>query len=89
MIRKVHRQHTAHMNLLKIPTISEASENVKFEKVPYGGRKQLQWKSKKEIERANSKAEGEGDHVPQNLHLGKYRILRRAQDSVVMMPTPS
>ncbi|KAM2509657.1 hypothetical protein PS2_033773 [Malus domestica] len=57
----------------------ETFENVKFEKVPCGGSNQLHWKSRKKVERANNKTEGEGDHVPQNPHLGKYQILRRAQ----------
>ncbi|KAM1252020.1 hypothetical protein ACFX13_040907 [Malus domestica] len=42
----------------------------------------------KEVKKENSKAEGERDHVPQNLYPGKYRILRRAQEDIVMMPTP-
>ena len=58
MIRRVQRQHKAHMNSLKVPAISETSENVKFEKVPHGGRNHLHWKSKKEVEKANSKTEG-------------------------------
>ncbi|KAM1444117.1 hypothetical protein ACFX2I_040307 [Malus domestica] len=78
MIMRVQRQHKAHMNSLKVPTTSEASENVKFETVPHGGRNQLHWKTKTEVEKANSKTEGEGDHVPQNPHPGKYSILRRA-----------
>ncbi|KAM1325677.1 hypothetical protein PS1_047189 [Malus domestica] len=33
--------------------------------------------------------EGEGNHVPHNHpHPGKYRALRRAQENIVMMPTP-
>ncbi|KAM1750647.1 hypothetical protein ACFX11_008862 [Malus domestica] len=88
MIMRVQRQDKAHMNSLKVPTASETSENVKFEKVPYGGRNQLHWRSKKEVEKANSKIEGEGDHVPHSPHPGKYRILRRAQDDMVMIPTP-
>lgn len=32
--------------------------------------------------------EGEGNHVPQNPHPGKYRMLRKAQENVVMMPIP-
>lgn len=79
MIRRVQRQHKAYMNSLKIPTILQASGNVQFKEVTPGRRKQLQRKSKKEIERANSKAEGEGHHMPHNPHLLKYRILRIAQ----------
>lgn len=78
MIRKLQRQHKAHINSLKTPTISEAVKNVKFEKVPQEGRDQLQWRSKKEVERANSKTEGEEDHVPPNLYPGKYKISSRA-----------
>ena len=59
------------MNSLKIPAILEAFENVKFKSFTRRGRRQLSWRSKKEIERANSKAEGQGDHVPQNPHPGK------------------
>ena len=88
MTRRVQRQNKAHMNSLKVLTASETSENVKFEKVPHGGRNQLHWRSKKEVEKANSKTEGERDHVPQNLHPGKYRILRRVQEDMVMIPTP-
>ncbi|KAB2617563.1 S2-RNase [Pyrus ussuriensis x Pyrus communis] len=57
--------HKAHMNSLKVLTASKTSKNVKFEKVPHGGRNQLHWRSKKE-----------------------YRILRRAQEDIVMIPTP-
>lgn len=32
--------------------------------------------------------DGERDHILYTLHPGKYRILRRAQENVVMMPTP-
>ncbi|KAM2427436.1 hypothetical protein ACFXTH_001527 [Malus domestica] len=53
-----------------------------------GGSSQLRWRSKKEVEKANSKTEGEGNHVPQSLHPGKYRVLRRAQEAMVMVPTP-
>ncbi|KAM2658160.1 hypothetical protein EV1_013462 [Malus domestica] len=87
MIRRVQRQHKAYMNSLKVPIALETSENVKFEKVPHEGRNQLHWRSKKEVDRANSKIEGEGDHVPQSPHPGKYRILRRTQEDMVMMPT--
>ena len=31
MIRRVQRQHKAHMNSLKVPTTSETSKNVKLE----------------------------------------------------------
>ncbi|KAM1523467.1 hypothetical protein TB1_012843 [Malus domestica] len=75
------------MNSLKVPTTSETSENVKFEKVPHGGRNQLHSRSKKEVERANSKTEGERDHVPRSPYPRKYRILRRTQEEMVMMPT--
>lgn len=47
MIRRVQRQHRAHMNSMKIPTILEAYGNVKFEEATLGGRKQLQWRTKK------------------------------------------
>ncbi|KAM1669278.1 hypothetical protein ACFX2K_043417 [Malus domestica] len=88
MVRRVQRQHKAYMNSLKTPTTSEASKNQKVEKTSSGGSSQLRWRSKKEVERANSKIEGEGNHVPQSLHLGKYRILRIAQEDMVMVPTP-
>ena len=39
MIRRVQRQHKAHMNSLKVPTASETYENVKFESVPHRGEK--------------------------------------------------
>ena len=77
MIRRVQRQHKVHMNSLKIPAASGTSENVTFEKVPHRGRNQLHWKSKKEVEKANNKTEGEENHVPQSPHPGKYKILRR------------
>ncbi|KAM1329106.1 hypothetical protein ACFX2F_013305 [Malus domestica] len=57
MIIRVQRQHKAHMNSLRVPTTSENSENVKFEKIPHRGRNQFQWKSQKEVERVNSKTE--------------------------------
>ncbi|KAM1000680.1 hypothetical protein ACFX2I_007282 [Malus domestica] len=88
MIRRVYRHHKAYMNSLKTPATSEASKNQKFEKTSSGGSSQFHWMSKKEVERANSKIEGEGNHVPQSLHLGKYRILMRAQEDMIMMPTP-
>ncbi|KAB2625536.1 S2-RNase [Pyrus ussuriensis x Pyrus communis] len=81
MIRIVQMQHKAHMNSLKVPTALKTSKNVKFERVPDGAINQLHWKIKKEVEKANSKTKGEGEHVPQNPHPGKYRILRRAQDA--------
>ena len=37
--------------------------------------------------RVNSKAEDGGDHVPQIPHPRKYRVLRRMQESMVMIPT--
>ncbi|KAM1329403.1 hypothetical protein ACFX2F_013578 [Malus domestica] len=76
------------MNSLKTPTTSEASKNQKLEKTSSGGSSQLRWRSKKEVEKGNSKIEGEGNHVPQSLHPRKYRILRRAQEDMVMVPTP-
>ncbi|KAM2196268.1 hypothetical protein ACFX1R_030170 [Malus domestica] len=76
------------MNSLKTPTTSEASKNQKLERVTSGGNSQLRWRNKKEVEKANSKAEGVGDHVPQSQHPGKYRILRRAQEVLIMVPTP-
>ncbi|KAM1936390.1 hypothetical protein ACFX15_013664 [Malus domestica] len=88
MVRRVRRQHKAYMNSLKTPAMSEASKNQKLEKMSSGGSSQLRWRSKKEVEKANSKIEGEGNHVPQSLHPGKYRILRRAQEDMVMVPTP-
>ncbi|KAM1196736.1 hypothetical protein ACFX2G_008498 [Malus domestica] len=87
MVRRVQRQHKAYMNSLKTPATSEASKNQKFEKTSSRGSSQFRWRSKKELERANSKTEGEGNHVPQSLHPGKYRILRRAQEDMIMMPT--
>ena len=87
MIRRVQRQHKAHMNSLKAPATSETSGNIKFEDTPHGGGNQPHWKSKR-VKKASSKNEGEGDHVPPSPHPGKYRILRRAQEDVVMMPTP-
>ncbi|KAM2027102.1 hypothetical protein ACFX1T_019452 [Malus domestica] len=39
------------------------------------------------VHRVNSKIEGEGNHVPQSLHHRKYKILRRAQEDMIMMPT--
>ncbi|KAM1447718.1 hypothetical protein ACFXTO_006784 [Malus domestica] len=88
MVRRVQRQHKAYMNSLKNPTTSQTSKNQKLEKTSSGGSSQLRWRSKKEVERANSKTEGEGNHVPQSLHPGKYRILRRAQEDMIMEPTP-
>ncbi|KAM2200864.1 hypothetical protein TB1_000789 [Malus domestica] len=88
MVRRVQRQHKAYMNSLKTPATSEASKNQKLEKTSSGGSNQLRWRSKKEVEKANSKAEGEGNHVPQSLHPGKYSILRRAQEDMIMVPTP-
>ncbi|KAM2324760.1 hypothetical protein TB2_023490 [Malus domestica] len=88
MIRRVQGQHKAYMNSLKIPVTSEASKNQKFEKTPSGGSSQFNWRSKKEVQRANSKTEGERNHVPQSLYPVKYRILRRAQEDMIMMPTP-
>ncbi|KAM1419648.1 hypothetical protein ACFXTO_023170 [Malus domestica] len=76
------------MNSLKTPATSEASKNKKLEKTSSGGSSQLRWRSKKEVEKANSKAKGEGNHVPQSQHPGKYRILRRAQEDMIMVPTP-
>ncbi|KAM2044877.1 hypothetical protein ACFX1T_009142 [Malus domestica] len=88
MIRRVQRQHKAYMNSLKTPTTSETSKNQKLERVTFGGSSQLRWRNKKEVEKANSKADGVGDHVPQSQHPGKYRILRRAQEYLIMVPTP-
>ncbi|KAM1515975.1 hypothetical protein ACFX10_015024 [Malus domestica] len=88
MVRRVQRQHKAYMNSLKTPTTSEASKNQKLEKTASGGSSQLRWRSKKEVEKADSKTEGEGNHVPQSQHPGKYRILRRSQEDLIMMPTP-
>ncbi|KAM2229876.1 hypothetical protein ACFX1S_014351 [Malus domestica] len=88
MVRRVQRQHKAYMNSLKTPATSETSKNQKLEKTSSGGSSQLRWISKKKVEKANSKTEGEGNHVPQSLHLGKYRILRRAQEDMIMVPTP-
>ncbi|KAM2035122.1 hypothetical protein ACFX16_038256 [Malus domestica] len=88
MIRRVQRQHKAYMNYLKTPTTSEASKNQKLERATSGGNGQLRWRNKKEVEKANNKAEGVGDHVPQVQHPGKYRILRRAQEDLIMIPTP-
>ncbi|KAM2504096.1 hypothetical protein PS1_038050 [Malus domestica] len=76
------------MNSLKVLATLEAFKNVKFEKIPHVGRNQLQWRIKKEVERASSKTEEEGDYVPQNPYLGKYRILKKTQEDMVMMPTP-
>ncbi|KAM2181690.1 hypothetical protein ACFX1Q_032263 [Malus domestica] len=76
------------MNSLNVLIASETSENEKFEKVPNGGRNQLHWKTKKEVENANSKTEGEGDHAPQCPHPRKYKILRMAQKDMMMIPTP-
>lgn len=42
MIKRVQRQHKAYMNSMKIPTVSEASGNVKFEEATQGGRRQFQ-----------------------------------------------
>ncbi|KAM1353398.1 hypothetical protein ACFX2H_032895 [Malus domestica] len=88
MIMRVQRQHNAYMNYLKTPTTSEASKNQKLERATSGGSSQPRWRSKQEVEKANSKAEGVGDHVPQSQHPGKYRILRRAQEGLIMVPTP-
>ncbi|KAM2932159.1 hypothetical protein FF1_040260 [Malus domestica] len=88
MVKRVQRQHKAYMNSLKTPATSEASKNQKLEKTSSGGSGQLRWRSKKEVERANSRIEGERNHVPPSLHPGKYRILRRAQEDMVMVPTP-
>ncbi|KAM1305570.1 hypothetical protein ACFX2F_023090 [Malus domestica] len=44
--------------------------------------------SKNEVKKANNKNEGEGDHVPLNPHPEKYRILRRAEKDMMMIPTP-
>ncbi|KAM2728833.1 hypothetical protein EV1_000281 [Malus domestica] len=88
MVRRVQRQHKAYMNSLKTPATSEASQNQKLEKTPSGGSSQLRWRSKKEVEKASSKTEGKGNHVPQSQHPGKYRILRRAQEYLIMVPTP-
>ncbi|KAM2655111.1 hypothetical protein EV2_026540 [Malus domestica] len=86
MIRRVQRQHKAYMNSLRTPTTSETSKTQKLERATSGGSSQLHWRNKKE--KANSKAEGVGDHVPQIQHPGKYRILRRAQEDLIMVPTP-
>ncbi|KAM1137717.1 hypothetical protein COP1_035697 [Malus domestica] len=64
MVRRVQRQHKAYMNSLMTPTTSEASKNQKPERATSGGSSQLRWRSKKEVERANSKTEGVGNHVP-------------------------
>ncbi|KAM2704644.1 hypothetical protein EV1_033951 [Malus domestica] len=88
MVRKVQRQHKAYMNSLKTPATSEPSQDKKLEKTSSGGSSQLRWRSKKEVEKASSKTEGEGNHMPQNQHPGKYRILRRAQEDLIMVPTP-
>ncbi|KAM2662332.1 hypothetical protein EV1_009037 [Malus domestica] len=88
MVRRVQRQHKAYMNSLKSPATSKASKNQKLEKTSSGRSSQLRWRSKKEVEKANSKTEGERNHMLQSLHPGKYRILRRAQEDMVMVPTP-
>ncbi|KAM1044172.1 hypothetical protein ACFX2A_036146 [Malus domestica] len=88
MVRRVQRQHKAYMNSLKTPATYEASKNEKVEKATSRGGSQCHWRSKKEVERANSRTEGGGDHVPQSNHPGKYRILRRAREDMTMMPTP-
>ncbi|KAM1800758.1 hypothetical protein ACFX11_032438 [Malus domestica] len=88
MVRRVQRQHKAYMNSLKTPTTSEASKNQKLEKTSSEGSSQLRWRIKKEVEKANSKTEGKEDHVPQSQHPRKYRILRRAQEDLIMVPTP-
>ncbi|KAM1923460.1 hypothetical protein ACFX15_021372 [Malus domestica] len=88
MVRKVQRQHKAYMNSLKTLATSEASKNQKLEKTSSGGSSQLCWRSKKKVKKVNSKTEGEGNHVPQSLHPEKYRILRRAQKDMIMVPTP-
>ncbi|KAM1687331.1 hypothetical protein ACFX2K_035322 [Malus domestica] len=60
MIRRVQRQYKAYMNSLKTPAMSEASKNQKWEKTSSGGSSQFCWMSKKKVEKANSKTEGEG-----------------------------
>ncbi|KAM1745652.1 hypothetical protein ACFX11_012374 [Malus domestica] len=57
--------------------------------MPHGGRNQLHWRTKKEVEKANRKTKDEGDYVPQNPYLGKYKILRIAQKDMVMMMMPT
>ncbi|KAM1383688.1 hypothetical protein ACFX2F_035996 [Malus domestica] len=57
MVRRVQRQHKAYMNSLKTPTTSEASKNQKLERATSGGSSQLRWRSKKEVEKANSTAD--------------------------------
>ncbi|KAB2606555.1 S2-RNase [Pyrus ussuriensis x Pyrus communis] len=88
MIRRVQRQHKAHMNSFKVPTTSKTSKNVKSKIVPHEERNQPYWRSKNELKKPNSKNEGEGNHMQSNPHPGKYRILRRAQEDMIMMPTP-
>ncbi|KAM2483045.1 hypothetical protein ACFX1W_040732 [Malus domestica] len=88
IVKRVQRQHKAYMNSLKTHATSEASKNQKLEKTSSDGSSQFRWRSKKEVEKANSKTEGKGNHVPQSLHPGKYRILRRAQEDMIMVPTP-
>lgn len=60
MTKRVQRQHNVHMNSLKISTLSETSEYIKMEEFVQGSKRQPSLKIKKEIERANSMAEGEG-----------------------------
>ena len=88
MIRSFQRQHKAYMNSLKVYATSETSKNIKFEDAPHGGRNQPHLRSKKEARKENSINEGDGDHVPLKPHPGKYRVLRRAQEDMAMMPTP-
>ncbi|KAM2689767.1 hypothetical protein EV1_043028 [Malus domestica] len=88
MIRRVQRQYKAYMNSLKTPTTFETSKTQKLERATSVGSSQFRWRNKKEVEKANSKAEGVEDHVPQNQHPGKYRILIRAQEDLIMVPSP-
>ncbi|KAM1037578.1 hypothetical protein ACFX2C_032382 [Malus domestica] len=79
MIMRVQRQHKAHMKSLKVPATSKAFENVKFEKMPHRGRNQLQWRVKRRSKKLIGRLKEREIMLPQNPHLGKYRILRRAQ----------
>ncbi|KAM2920126.1 hypothetical protein COP2_042015 [Malus domestica] len=88
MIKRVQGQHKAHMNSLKVPTTSETSKTGEVNKVFTEGKNQIRWRTKNEVERASRKTKGEGDQAPMSLHPGKYRILRRAQEDMVMMQTP-
>ncbi|KAM2114753.1 hypothetical protein ACFX1Q_023255 [Malus domestica] len=88
MIRRIQSQHKAYMNSLKISTISEAFENIKLEEFTQGEDKRSSRRSRKKVEKANSKVEGEGDHVPQTPNPGKYKVLKRMQKSMVRVPTP-